>query len=108
MAREFTPRREGPDDLFAAMPPLGAQRALFAYVAGVRAKRRDQGQDEVELMCIDEKRAHLFAKCDEEERGRIDRRTQQVCEVCQAEEVNTWSEGGIVRMERRPHKEAGE
>ena len=68
VARDFKPKREGPrDDLFAAMPPLQANKALFAFVAGVREKRRAQGHDEVKLMCVDVKKAHLNAKCDEEE-----------------------------------------
>ena len=59
MARDFKPKREGPrDDLFEAMPPLEAKKALFAFVAEVREKRRAQGHEEV---------AHLNAKCDEEE-----------------------------------------
>ena len=68
VARDFEPKREGPrDDLFAAMPPLDAKKALFAFVAGVREKRRAQGHDEVKLMFVDVKKAHLNAKCDEEE-----------------------------------------
>ena len=68
VARDFEPRREGPrDDLSAAMPPLETQKALFAYVAGVREKRREQGQDEVKLVFIalTVKKAHLDAKCEE-------------------------------------------
>ena len=64
----FKPRREGPrDDLFAAIPPLEAKKALFALfacVAGVREKRREQDQDEVKLMFIDVKKAHLNVKCE--------------------------------------------
>ena len=68
MVRDFKPRREGPrDDLFAAVPPLEAKKALCAYVAGVRDKRREQGQDEVKLTFIDVKEAHPDAKCVEEE-----------------------------------------
>ena len=68
MARDFEPKREGPrDDLFAVMPPLEAKKALFAFVAGVREKRRAQGHDELKLMFVDVKKAHLNAKCDEEE-----------------------------------------
>ena len=75
VARDFKPRREGPrDDFFAAMPPLREKRALFAYVAGVREKRRGQG--------------HLNAE------GRM----QEVWEVCEAEEMALWSEEGSVRM----------
>ena len=68
VARGFKPRPEGPrDDMFAAMPPLEATEALFAHVAVVREKRREQGQTEVKLMFIDVKKVHLNAKCDEEE-----------------------------------------
>ena len=68
VARCIKPRREGPRDvLFAAIPRLKATKALFACVAGVREKRREQGQDEVTLMFIDVKNAHLNAKCDEDE-----------------------------------------
>ena len=55
------------DDLFVAMPPLEAKKAPFANVAGAREKRREQGQDEVMLLCIDVKKAHRNAICDEEE-----------------------------------------
>ena len=68
VTRNLKPRRKGPrDDLFAAMPRLEAKKALLADVAGVREKRREQGQDEVKLMFIDVKKAHFKAKCDEEE-----------------------------------------
>ena len=53
--------------MFAAMPPLEAKKALFAFVTGVREKRRAQGRDEVKLMFIDLKTAHLNANFDEEE-----------------------------------------
>ena len=68
MAHNFKPKREGPrDHLFAAMPPLEAKKSLFAFVAGMREKRRPQGRDGVKLMFIDVKKAHFNAKCDEEE-----------------------------------------
>ena len=68
VARDFKPKHEGSrDDLFAAMPPLEAKKALFAFVAGMREKRRAQGHDEVKLMFVDVKKAHLNAKSDEEE-----------------------------------------
>ena len=54
VAREFKPKREGPgDDLSAAMPPLEAKKAFFAFVAGMREKRRVQRHDEVKLMFVD-------------------------------------------------------
>ena len=53
MALDFKPKREGPrDDLFAAMPQLEAKKALFAFVAGMREKRRVQGHDEVKLLFV--------------------------------------------------------
>ena len=62
------PTREGPrDDLFAAMPPPGAKKALFAFVAGVREGRRERGFVEVKQMFVDVKKAHLNVRCDEEE-----------------------------------------
>jgi len=68
VARDFKPKREGPrDDLFAAMPPLEVKKALFALIAGERGRRRRRGMDEMKLMYIDVKKAHLNAKCDEEE-----------------------------------------
>ena len=67
VARDFEPKHEGPrDDLFAAMPPLEAKKAPFSFVAVVREKKRAQGHEEVKLMFIDLKKAHLNAKCDEE------------------------------------------
>ena len=49
------------------MPPLEAKKALIAFVAGVREKRRAQGHDELKLMFIDVQKANLNAKFDEEE-----------------------------------------
>ena len=40
---------------------------MFAYMAGVSEKGRAQCQEEVELMFVDVKKAHLNAKCEEEE-----------------------------------------
>ena len=62
-----TLNRSVKDHLFAAMPPLEAKKALFAFVAGMRDKRRPQGRDGVKLMLIDVKKSHFNAKCDEEE-----------------------------------------
>ena len=68
VTRDFKPRREGPrDDLFGAMPPLEAHRALFAYVAGVREKAREQGQEEGKLVSINAKKTHSSAQSVEEE-----------------------------------------
>ena len=47
VARVFKPRREGPrDDLFAAMPPLESEKALFAYITGASEMWRQRGQPE--------------------------------------------------------------
>ena len=72
MARDFKPKREGlRDDFFATMPPLEAQTALFAFVAGPREKRRQRGLAEMKLVFVDVKKAHLNARCDEEERVKL-------------------------------------
>ena len=69
VARDFKPWREGPrDDVFAAMPPLESKKALFACVARVRKKWREQGLDEVQPMFLDVKKTHFNAKCEEGER----------------------------------------
>ena len=47
--------------------PLEAKSELFACVAGVREKRREQGQDEEKHMFTDVKQAHFVAKCEQEE-----------------------------------------
>ena len=44
------------------MPLLEAKKALFACVAGVLEKRRDQDQHEMKLMFIDVEKAHLNAR----------------------------------------------
>ena len=55
------------DGLFAAMPPLEAKKTMFRMTAGVRGWRRKRGADEINLMFINVRKAHLNAKCDEEE-----------------------------------------
>ena len=55
------------EDLFAAMPPLEAKKLMFRMVAAVRGQRRRRGLEEVKLMFIDVKKAHLYARCEEEE-----------------------------------------
>ena len=78
VARDFKPKREGPrDDLYVAMPPLEVKKALFALVAGVRGRRKRRKQDEMKLMFIDVKKAHLNAECDEEEWVELPREFEQ-------------------------------
>ncbi len=56
-----------PAELFAAMPPLEAKKVLFRMAAGCRRWRRRRGLPEVKVMFIDIRKAHLNAKCTEEE-----------------------------------------
>ena len=93
-ARFQTKTRRSEGRLFRGYATAGG---LFAYVAWVREKRREQGQDEVKLMFTDLKEAHLNTKCDEELMGRIAGRVQEVWEVCQAEEMVIWTEQSIVQ-----------
>ena len=68
VGRDFKPRHEEPrDDLYASMPPLEAKRVLFRIVAGMRGQRRRKGGEEVKLMFLDVRKAHLNAECNEEE-----------------------------------------
>ena len=108
VARDFKPKHEGSRNvLFAAMPPLEAKKALFAFVAGMREKRRAQGHDEVKLMFVDVKKAHLNAKCDEEEWVELGGRIQKFWEVRQIEEMAVWDEKGSVGMGGRLRKKIG-
>ena len=67
VGRDFKPKHGGVrEDLFAAMPPLEAKKALFRMTAGVRGQRKRRGEGEVKLMFVDVKKAHLNAKCEEE------------------------------------------
>ena len=47
-------------DLFAAMPPLEAKKAFRC------AREQTRNQEEMKLMVIDVKKAHIDAKCNEE------------------------------------------
>ena len=108
VARDFKPKREEPrDDLFAAMPPLEAKKALFAFVAGVRENRRAQGHDEVKLMFVDVKKG---ASQREVRRGRMGRAAecfQKNWEVRQVEEMAIRDEKGSAGIGRRPRKKTG-
>ena len=48
------------------MPPLESKKLMFRMMAGMRGQRRRKGLEEVKLMFIDVRRAHLNAECDEE------------------------------------------
>ena len=68
VGRDFKARdAEEREDLFAAMPPLEPKKLMFSMLAGMRGQRRRKGLAEVKLMFIDVRKAHLNARCDEEE-----------------------------------------
>ena len=68
VGRDFKGKnKEEREDLFAAMPPLETKKLLFRMVAAARGQRRRKGAKEMKLMFIDVRKAHLNAKCDEEE-----------------------------------------
>ena len=107
VARDFKPKREGArDDLFAAMPQLEAKKYLFAFVAGVREKRPAHAHEEVKLMFVDVKKAHLNAKCDEEEWVELPDEFKKI-EVRQVEEMAIRDEKGSVGMGGRLRKKTG-
>ena len=68
VARDFKVKGvEEREDLFAAMPPLESETLMFR-MAAVRRQRRRRELEEVKLMFIDVRKAHLNARCEEEER----------------------------------------
>ena len=58
---------EEQEDLFSPMPPLESRKLMFRIVAAVREQRRRKGLEEVKLMFINVRKAHLNARCEEEE-----------------------------------------
>jgi hypothetical protein len=65
VARDFRIKGDDRDDTFASMPPLEAQRLLFAITAR-KWREWEQGQGEHwKLAFIDIKKAHLTAPCKE-------------------------------------------
>ena len=108
VTRDFKPKRQGlRDDLFAAMSPLEAKKALFAFAVEVREKRRAQGHDEVKLMFVDVKKVHLNAKCDEEEWVELLDEFKKGWEVRLVEEMAIRDEKGSVGMGGRLCKKTG-
>ena len=89
------------------MPPFEAKKAFFAFVAGMREKRRVQGHDEVKLMFVDVKKAHLNAKCDEEEGVELLDEFKKHWEVRQIAEMAVRDEKGSVGMGGRVRKKTG-
>eukprot|EP00973_Karenia_brevis_P047910 6649324-Karenia_brevis.AAC.1 len=60
VAKDYTGKDKGRDDLFAETPPLEAKRMLLSRAV---TRRRDGRQRK--LMFIDVKKAHLNPKCEE-------------------------------------------
>ena len=50
------------------MPPLEAEKALFAFVVGSARQAQERGLAEMKLMFVDVKKEHHNARCHEEER----------------------------------------
>ena len=61
VAKDFKGNDKNRDDLFAAMPPLEAKKALFR-VGAIRMKSRP-AERKMKMMFIDVKKAHLHAEC---------------------------------------------
>ena len=55
------------EDLFAAMPPLEAKKALFRLAAPRLLGRHNRRKEQVKLMFIDVRKAHLNAQCNRDD-----------------------------------------
>jgi hypothetical protein len=67
VAQDFKKKGEGPrEDLFAAMPPLEAKKALFRMAAAKLKGNFTRDGKKMKLMFIDVRKAHLNAACDKE------------------------------------------
>jgi hypothetical protein len=72
VARDFKPKGERDRcDLFAAMPPLEANKLMFRMAAGGRKVWRDCEWRNKKLMFIDIKKAHLNGHLEEDERAYV-------------------------------------
>ena len=80
------------EDLFAAMPPLESKKLMFRMVAAVR------GAEEVKLIINDVRKAHLNARCEEEELVELPEEVLGVWEVREAAEMALRSEKSSRRM----------
>ena len=73
VARDFKPKGEKDrGDLFAAMPPLEAKKALFQQAVNENARNRACGREGIKLMLIDVKKAHLNGVVGEDEYAYIE------------------------------------
>ena len=68
MAQDF--KKKGDDnreDLFAAMPPLEAKKALFRLAAPRLLGRHNRRKEPMKMMFIDVRKAHLNAQCNRDD-----------------------------------------
>ena len=73
VARDFKPKGEKDrGDLFAAMPPLEAKKALFQQAVNEHARNRACGREGIQLMLIDVKKARLNGVVGEDEHAYIE------------------------------------
>ena len=64
VGRDFKPAGDnGREDLFAAMPPLEAKKLMFRMAAAENGRRVREGGEEIVLMFLDVRKAHLNAVC---------------------------------------------
>ena len=97
-AKDFKGNDKNRDDLFASMPPLEAKKALFR-VGSIKMKPRN-GEKKMKMLFIDVKKAHLNAKCNQEDilcRApiRSESRTRDVWEAKEMALRNAWSSAGV-------------
>ena len=71
-------------------PPLESKKLMFRMVVVVRGKRRRRGLEEVKLMFVDVKKAHLYARCEEEERVQL---REELCEYGKYARLERWLYG---------------
>ena len=68
VAQDFKKTGDGDrEDLFAAMPPLDAKKALFRIGAPRMKGRMNRRNQPMKMMCIDVWKAHLNAKCNRDD-----------------------------------------
>ena len=73
MARDVKTKGETDrGDLFAAMPPVEAKKALFQQAVNENARDRACGKEGIKLMLIDVKKAHLNGVVGEDEYAYIE------------------------------------
>jgi len=68
VARDFKPKGEKDrSEIFAAMPPLESKKLLFQQAVTQNARNRSRGEEGLEFMLVDVKKAHLNGFVGEDE-----------------------------------------